>query len=510
MIIMGGEEEPSYNSQQFHNTVRENIIFLIFFLTLLSVSSMLIDVFSIPSRSRANRKSPRGPRNNTNPTDDDDESVVVNMRNLNDVFPRSSWLCVLTLCTSIGAILLLPISILSNEVLLLYPTNEYLEWLNGMLIQGLWTQVFLFSNIGLFFLLPFAHLFIEAEGFSGNKRGLGSKLYETIVILVLILFTVSGISAIATCMFYNQSNAFFHWNQLPFIYSCISFIGVLVLTLCTPLGVSHLFTVLSANFVLVPEFLRNVEEEYVCAVLEHENLKNERSKAQKLESFNPSITFRSTTYRSVAEFDKLIANLNTQIAQLESHRTTPPWKRNILYPGLFLAVLAVTGLTVFIVMINFIKIVVGLRDLSLEVVAKETLPLGGSSLSFLGPSGAIFEIILVIYLMASSLIGLYTLPVFRSYTPKLGTTPTSHLISNCAVLLVLSSALPVLMRILGLTNFDLLGTYAGKIEWIENNLIVVFVNLLFTVLTCVCLLNKVTRKISHEVYTRLKRFFYKD
>lgn len=59
---------------------------------------------------------------------------------------------------------------MSNEVLLLYPTNVYLEWLNGMLIQGLWSLVFLFSNIGLFLMLPFAHLFIEAEGFSGKKR----------------------------------------------------------------------------------------------------------------------------------------------------------------------------------------------------------------------------------------------------------------------------------------------------------------------------------------------------
>ncbi|CAL8113754.1 unnamed protein product [Orchesella dallaii] len=361
IVMMGGEEEPNQTSQQFHNTVRENIIFLLFFLTLLGVSSMVIDWYSSPSRPRTNRKSPRGRNNHTNSHDDDDESVVKRI---------CCWVCVFTLSTSIGAILLLPISILSNEVLLIYPTNVYLEWLNGMLIQGLWNLVFLFSNIGLFALLPFAHLFIESEGFSGNKRGLVSKLYETGVILVLISFTVWGISVIVTSLFNSHTNAIFHFNQLPFIYSCISFTGVIVLTLCTPLGVSHLFTVLSSNFV-VPEFLRNVEEEYVCAVLEHENLKNERLKAHKLESFNTSITFRSNTFRSVQQLDNDIALLQLQIAQLESHRTTPPWKRNILYPGLFVAVLAVTSLTVCIVIINFIKIFIGLRDLSIEVVAKE-------------------------------------------------------------------------------------------------------------------------------------------
>ena len=69
-----------------------------------------------------------------------------------------------------GATLLLPISVISNEVLLLYPNTYYVQWLNGMLIQGLWNLIFLFANISLFILLPFAYLFIESEGFSGHKK----------------------------------------------------------------------------------------------------------------------------------------------------------------------------------------------------------------------------------------------------------------------------------------------------------------------------------------------------
>lgn len=49
----------------------------------------------------------------------------------------------------------------------------------------------------------------------------------------------------------------------------------------TPLGLSRLFTVLSDNFVFVPEFLRNLENEHVCAVLEYENLKNQRVLARE-------------------------------------------------------------------------------------------------------------------------------------------------------------------------------------------------------------------------------------
>lgn len=46
------------------------------------------------------------------------------------------WLCTFTLSVAVGAVLLLPISILSNEVLLTFPHNYYMQWLNGSLIHG--------------------------------------------------------------------------------------------------------------------------------------------------------------------------------------------------------------------------------------------------------------------------------------------------------------------------------------------------------------------------------------
>lgn len=46
------------------------------------------------------------------------------------------WLCTFTLAVSLGAVLLLPFSIISNEVLLSFPQNYYIQWLNGSLIHG--------------------------------------------------------------------------------------------------------------------------------------------------------------------------------------------------------------------------------------------------------------------------------------------------------------------------------------------------------------------------------------
>ena len=52
------------------------------------------------------------------------------------VYRISLWLCTVALAVSVGATLLLPISIASNEVLLLYPNSYYVKWLNSSLIQG--------------------------------------------------------------------------------------------------------------------------------------------------------------------------------------------------------------------------------------------------------------------------------------------------------------------------------------------------------------------------------------
>ncbi|XP_034079871.1 limb region 1 protein homolog isoform X2 [Gymnodraco acuticeps] len=94
--------------------------------------------------------------------DHEDEDAVVNRISL--------YLCTFTLAVSGGAVFLLPFSIISNEILLSFPKNYYIQWLNGSLIHGLWNLVSLFSNLCLFVLMPFAYFFLESEGFAGSKK----------------------------------------------------------------------------------------------------------------------------------------------------------------------------------------------------------------------------------------------------------------------------------------------------------------------------------------------------
>lgn len=67
------------------------------------------------------------------------------------VYRISTWLCTFSLAVSIGAVLLLPFSIVSNEVLIIYPNSYYVKWLNISLIQGTyikknWFKFFNFIN----------------------------------------------------------------------------------------------------------------------------------------------------------------------------------------------------------------------------------------------------------------------------------------------------------------------------------------------------------------------------
>jgi LMBR1-like membrane protein len=55
-----------------------------------------------------------------------------------DVLLNRLWLCTFTLAVSVGAVLLLPVSILANEALLVFPNSYYLQWVNSSLIHGLY------------------------------------------------------------------------------------------------------------------------------------------------------------------------------------------------------------------------------------------------------------------------------------------------------------------------------------------------------------------------------------
>lgn len=78
----------------------------------------------------------------------------------------------------------------------------------------------------------------------------------------------------------------------------------------------------------------------------------------------------------------------------------------------------------------------------------------------------------------------------------------TKIIGNCVSILVLSSALPVMSRTLGITRFDLLGDF-GRFNWLGNFYIVLSYNLLFAIMTTLCLIRKFTSAVREELFKAL-------
>ncbi|XP_016981963.1 protein Lilipod [Drosophila rhopaloa] len=503
------EEVTDLKLQLFHNTVREHIIFLLLIILLYFSSYVVVSRFR--RRDRDDLYS-----------NDEDEVLVYRI---------SFWLCTFTLAVAEGAAMLLPVSIASNEVLLLYPNSYYVKWLNSSLIQGLWNHVFLFSNLSLFIFLPFVYLFSESTGFVGHKKGILPRVYETFTVFMLMAVIVLVLTAVLSAVFGIEKFQFFWFLNLgsvhlPFLYSCVSFLGVMLMLICTPCGFVRLFGVV--NQVLVrPMLLRDVNEELSAFYMEEASVKR---KLAHIELHNVSIsdaanggrlanriglgrgrTFfpkpllqahlyqRKPMASDVGELNDRLRELDSERKELDKMRKSSTFQRTFVYPLAMLLLLFCTGVTILLVVQNTLELLIGMKALPLST---RQFTLGISSLSKLGPFGAGLEVCLIFYLGATSVVGFYSMPFMQNVCPKRRQTSLPQLMLNCGFMLVLSSALPLLSRIIGITNFDLLGDF-GAIEWLGNFQIVLLYNLVFGTTTALCLAKKFTATVRRELRARL-------
>ncbi|KAM9337708.1 limb region 1 protein homolog isoform 1-T1 [Symphorus nematophorus] len=469
------EDDVTIREQNFHSQVREYIICFLLFAVLYIVSYCII--------TRYKRKS----GNLVSFIDDhEDEDAVVNRISL--------YLCTFTLAVSGGAVFLLPFSIISSEILLSFPKNYYIQWLNGSLIHGLWNLVSLFSNLCLFVLMPFAYFFLESEGFAGSKKGIKARILETFVMLFLLALLILGIVWVASALIDNDAasmeSLYDLWEfYLPYLYSCISLMGGLLLLLCTPVGLSRMFTVMG-QLLVKPTILEDLDEQIYCIHLQEEALQRR---------LNGSSTHTYTRGSFTHQLNKELDNIRNQRNKLERRKKASGWEKNLLYPMVMLILLAGTTISVIIVALNILYLLV---DETAMPKGSTDRGIGNTSLSTFGVAQAALEIILMFYLMVSSVVGFYSLRVFEVLTPRKDDTTMTTIIGCCVSILVLSSALPVMSRTLGITRFDLLGDF-GRFNWLGNFYIVLSYNLLFAVVTTLCLVRKFTSAVREELLKAL-------
>ncbi|KAM3929101.1 limb region 1 protein homolog isoform 1-T1 [Leptodactylus fuscus] len=455
------EDDVTIREQNFHSQVRECIICFLLFAILYIVSYFII--------KRYKRKA----------DEQEDEDVTVNRVSL--------FLSTLTLAVSAGAVLLLPFSIISNEILLSFPKSYYIQWLNGSLIHGLWNLVSLFSNLCLFVLMPFAFFFLESEGFAGLKKGIKARILETVVMLILLALLIFGIVWVASALIDNSSasmeSLYDLWEfYLPYLYSCISLMGCLLLLLCTPVGLSRMFAVMG-QLLVKPTILEDLDEQMYIISLQEEALQ------RKLNGGN------SIVDNNLKRIEHDLMNAKAMKSKLERRKKASAWERNLVYPAVMILLLIATSFSVILVSLNILRLLV---DETAMPKGSKGPGIGNASLFTFGFAGAALEIILIFYLMVSSVVGFYSLWFFGSFTPRKDDTTMTKIIGNCVSILVLSSALPVMSRTLGITRFDLLGDF-GRFNWLGNFYIVVTYNLIFAIVTTLCLVRKFTSAVREEL-----------
>ncbi|XP_022428001.1 protein LMBR1L isoform X2 [Delphinapterus leucas] len=488
-------EVLSVREQLFHEKVRECIISTLLFATLYILCHIALTRFKKPAEF----------------TTVDDEDATVNKIALE--------LCTFTLAVALGAVLLLPFSIISNEVLLSLPRNYYIQWLNGSLIHGLWNLVFLFSNLSLIFLMPFAYFFTESEGFAGSRKGVLARVYETVVMLMFLTLLVLGMVWVASAIVDNSKasteSLYDFWEYyLPYLYSCISFLGVLLLLVCTPLGLARMFSV-TGKLLVKPRLLEDLEEQLHCSAFEEAALTRRicsetqlfpvgmvsvawAGPVQDLGTAPSSLPSDPTSCWLPLDMELLhrrVLALQTQRVLLEKRRKASAWQRNLGYPLAMLCLLVLTGLSVLIVAIHILELLI---DEAAMPRGMQGASLGQVSFSKLGSFGAVVQVVLIFYLMVSSVVGFYSSPLFWGLRPRWHDTAMTQIIGNCVCLLVLSSALPVFSRTLGLTRLDLLGDF-GRFNWLGNFYIVFLYNAAFAGLTTLCLVKTFTAAVRAEL-----------
>ncbi len=149
----------------------------------------------------------------------------------------------------------------------------------------------------------------------------------------------------------------------------------------------------------------------------------------------------------LAYYEQELVEATVKRKTLDRARHTSTWRRILGYPLIMLTLLALTGLSLLCVVMNVGQIVVGFR--SLPIYQHTVVDLGITSLSSLGVVGVIIEVILIGYLFVTSLVGLYSIPFIKRIKPITNSTPLTNIILNCCIYVVLSSALPLLAKILG-------------------------------------------------------------
>ncbi|CAG8599174.1 8883_t:CDS:1 [Cetraspora pellucida] len=456
------EEDPNEQAAiAFYNLVRQNIIAFLLFLSLYAISYVLLQRFRKKFRA-------------SDPDDEDDDLFGID--NLVIIV-----LCAAGLAMALAGFLLLPFTIFATALLLEDLNKEiyYLSWLDAALLETLWNYTFIGCNITLFVLLPFAYFFNETD----QQITLIAKARDTLSIMLLVGLLMYVFIYVSKLIFgIVNIDEFVVLNLL----TCLG--GAAICWKATPKGYIRIWAwigQLPLNF----NYRRSLKNKLSQHRMEISAIN------QKLESLNRvwsshgekamarSATALSSTVNCPSSSDKLYASmngfstnsrsgistlnirdLNTALTTLESEsrQTQSDLSKSPLYRNMSFFLLLILSLLIWALLQVHISWAF-IKSLFVDDDQYNTLKLesafGKKTGSVFGRYSVLFDICLIFYFTASTIIGVYSIQPFKRIRPRWNRMNVQHMIANVTILLVISTSWPSLVRILGLTRFDWVGPY---------------------------------------------------
>lgn len=378
------------------------------------------------------------------------------------------FLATLSLTLALATMTLYPATLAMISSLIYLPENVYLSWINKDLITAAWDILFYGSDAALFILIPYAYFYQEAYGFV-SSRGLSGRLTETTLVVALFSALLVGALALLRHLLSPFVDPTHEFSLYMFSYATLVAAGSITILLSVPSGFVNLMSWCVS--LMAPQALRRRQRSRLEALMIQQSMaqSNLQATSQHLvrAQSGPSITARTLAEKDVTVAQAVLDDLNKKVLAVRSDlQGMHPLVRN----GSALLGLA---LTVSIPAAIFARVTLKLIHSHVWVGFLNMMPadlfdesrweefLISDALDW-DPLEAGLDIVLSSYTLAAALIGLYSLPVFRSALPVRGNTSVRIVLLNVALWLLIGSALPISVTMMGLTNFDLMRLYKAS------------------------------------------------
>uniref|UniRef100_A0A2C9KF01 Uncharacterized protein n=1 Tax=Biomphalaria glabrata TaxID=6526 RepID=A0A2C9KF01_BIOGL len=172
-----------------------------------------------------------------------------------------------------------------------------------------------------------------------SQIGLMSRVKEASLVLFLLGILVMGLAYVASAIISGDEST----KQ--------------TLSVCTPVGVARMFTVMG-QLIVKPQFLRGIEDELSRLRLQEEHL------LRKITYRNgPCQISNGHGHSSIESLMETLEDTRKAISKLVSRQHISFWRRNLCYPLVMLLLLAITVFSILIVLQNTFLLLVGTKAL---------------------------------------------------------------------------------------------------------------------------------------------------